>query len=104
MKDLNGSVVEVRLPVRRIVVLVRVEVGAWVRLVNLAALPDRPVRALARVREYDLCSVCLKNAFALRRCIGGEAELHLVSSRRTDHCVCNPGIATGGVKNCLAGG
>src|SRR5437016_11526977 len=47
LDDLRPGPIEMRLPVRRIVVLVRIEVTLRLSSVNLAAFPDCAVGALA---------------------------------------------------------
>ena len=97
-EDFGGSGLEVRLPVRRIVVLVRDRSSViGLRLVDSRTFRIAPSEPSPGVREYVSAPYALES-FALRRRILREAELHLVSSRRADHCVRDPGIATGGVE------
>ena len=63
-----------RLPVRRIVVLIGIEIGVGILLVDFAAQPNRSVRTLARIGKNHLRAVSLQDLLALMRSVGGQAQ------------------------------
>jgi hypothetical protein len=64
-QDLDRRAVVVRFPVGRIVVLIGIKIAIGIGLVNLAAQPNRAVRALAWIGEHHLRAVgfstCLRS-------------------------------------------
>src|SRR3954447_26521782 len=90
--DLGPRGLEMRFPVCRVSVLVRIEVELGIRLVNLLAASKRAVRAFARVRENEFGSERVQYLLTFGRCIRGQTQANLVALRGTNHRIRNPGI------------
>src|SRR5918997_6915277 len=103
LPDLGRRRLVVRARVGRVFVLVGIEVLLGVLGVQTPRLPDSPVRALARVGEYDLNTVGAQYLLALLAGVLGHAQLDLVPQGRPDPGVGYPRVTACGVEDGLAG-
>src|SRR5918995_604069 len=92
LPDLRRRGLVVRARDGRVFVLVGIEVLLGVLGVQTPRLPDSPVRALARVGEYDLNAVGAQYLLALLAGVLGHAKLDLVPQGRPDPSVGDPRV------------
>ena len=64
---------------------------------------NRAVGALIAWSDYQFRAIGGQNALALVRSAVGQAKLHGITERRTDHGVGDAGVAAGGINDGLAG-
>src|SRR5271165_670036 len=83
-EDFGAGGVPVGLPVSGIAVLVGVKVTVGRGVVDGADSALSAVGTLFSGREDEFCAVGAKDAFALGRCILGQAEFDLVPQMRAD--------------------
>src|SRR5215813_11084074 len=88
--NFHGGGFVMRLPVRWIVVLIRIKVEFRVLSKQPPRLPNRAIRAFEWARQHQLCSVASKNSFSLFAGVLRQRELDLVATRRADPGVGNP--------------
>src|SRR5947208_4414335 len=82
LEDLGRGGFVMRLPVRRVVVLVRVEVEVGIFGRDLAHAPDGAVGAFHRVAVYDLRAVGRHDALALTAHVRGHVTPGAIAPRR----------------------
>ena len=99
LDNLGAGGVEMRFPVRGVVVLVGIEIQVRLSLKNLAYHADRPIRAFPRVAKDHLRTVSLQNALALAGGVRRQYQFHLVAAVGADHGIGDTGIAAGGIKD-----
>src|SRR5581483_8113417 len=89
LDDLRSRTVEMGLPVRWIVVLVRVEIGPRIGIVDLLDPSHGAIRGRSGIGKYDLRTVGHQNPLTFHRGIRRQAKFDLVSARGRDHRVSN---------------
>ena len=67
------------------------------------SLANRAVGAFERIRKDQLGPECLQNELALGARVRGDAQLHFIAARRSNHRVRDAGIARRRVQNREAG-
>src|SRR5205807_1902555 len=92
-----------RLPIRRIAVLVGVKIFVGLCGNNLVYLANRAVRALIARRDDQFRAIRLEDALALLRSAVRQAKLHGIPHRRANHGVGDTRVTAGGIKDGLAG-
>src|SRR5437588_4074694 len=92
-----------RLPIRRIAVLVGVKIFVGLCRNNLVYLANRAVRALIARRDDQFRAIRLEDALALLRSAVRQAKLHGIPHRRANHGVGDTRVTAGGIKDGLAG-
>ena len=98
-EDLRPGRVVVRVAVRRVVVLVRVEVAIRIGLVDAPHLADRAVGPFQRIGEDDVGPVRAEDALPFGRDVLRDAQADAVTARRADHRVGDAGVAGGRVED-----
>src|SRR5271169_6640641 len=99
---LRGSTI-VRLPVRRIAVLIRVEIPFRVGRDDLMDATNCAVGALIAGGNDESGPQSTKDALSLARGAIRQAKFHRIAERCPDHGVRNSRIAAGGIDDGLAG-
>src|SRR5580692_1077076 len=102
LPDLLSGRAVMRLPIRRIAVLIRVEILFRFGCDYLMNAPNCAVGALIAGSNNKLGTKSSEDAFALVRSAVWQAKLYAVAKRRSDHGVGNPRVAAGGVDDDLA--
>src|SRR5271165_3599326 len=97
LPDFLGGSAVVRLPIRRIAVLIRVEILFRVGRDDLVNAPNCAVRPFIARGDNELCTQSTEDAFALVRSAVRQTKLHAVAERRADNGVSDPRVAAGGV-------
>src|SRR5579863_1521115 len=99
LPDLVCGGAVMRLPVRGIAVLVRVEIFLWLSCHNLAHAPNRAIRALIPRRNDKLSAKSRKDSFALMRSAVRQTQFHRIAQRSRNHSIGDSCIAAGGIDN-----
>src|SRR5580704_16737774 len=98
---LSGSAV-VRLPIRRIAVLIRIEILFRLSRNNLMNAPDGAVGAFIARGDDEFGPQSIEDSLALVRSAVWQAKLHRIAKCCADRGVGNPRVAAGGVDDGLA--
>jgi hypothetical protein len=98
LDDLGARRLVVRAPVRRVVVLVRVEIAIGVGVVNPARLADGAVAAFHRIGQHHLGAVGAQQSRSFGRHVARQAEAHAIARAGGEHGVGNAGVAGRGVE------
>src|SRR6185369_9748584 len=91
--DLHSGGFVMCLPIRRIVVLIWIEVEVRVLGKQPPRFSNSSVRTFERARQHELRSVAFKNSLSLLAGVLWQRELDLVAARGADPRVCNPGVS-----------
>src|SRR5579883_1442907 len=91
-----------RLPVRRVAVLVRVEILLRVLRHRFAHSPDGSIHLLIGWCEDEIHAVGRKDSLALDRGVFRYIKPHGIAERRADHCVGDSRVPARGINDCLA--
>ena len=97
--DLRAGAELVREPVRRVGVLIDVDIPLGIRGRAPLRLTDRAVGPGERVREDDLRAERASDALSLERDLVGHAELQRMAADRADHREGDAGVAAGRVEH-----
>src|SRR5262249_29600642 len=92
----------VRLPIRRIAVLIRIKVFLRLSLYDFVHSPDRPIRSFVSWRYHQLRAVGRQNPLPFVRSARRKAQLYGIPQRGADHRVRNPRIPTRRIDDRLA--
>ena len=99
--DLGSGGVIVRAPIRRVVVLVCIEVTGRIGGQNTARLGDRPIRPLHGIGEHQLRAVGLQQSLPLGVGVRGNAKSHPVAAGCADHGIRDPSVPGSGIEDHL---
>src|SRR5262249_42197801 len=91
-----------RLPVRRIAVLVWIEVSSRLSLDDFVHSANRTIGPFIPRSNDEFRPIRPEDALALMRGTGRQAQLHRISERRADHGVSNAGVSARRVDNDLS--
>src|SRR6185436_12556464 len=87
LDDLHAGGFVVGPPVRRVAVLIRVEVAVRFALVSTTGFADRAVAAFHRIGEDEIGTEDIEQLLALSRDVGGHTQHHAIPAGGTDHRV-----------------
>src|SRR6267378_2756188 len=85
LPDLGRGTELVRQRVRRVRVLIDVDVAVRIRGGSSLRFPDRAIRSLEGIGEDELCTKGTGDALPLERHLVGHAELERMTANRADH-------------------
>ena len=90
-----------RAPIRRVVVLVCIEVTGRIGGQNTARLGDRPIRPLHGIGEHQLRAVGLQQFLPFGVGVRGNAESYPVAAGCADHGIRDPSVPGSGIEDHL---
>src|SRR5262245_21412674 len=89
-------------PIRRIIVLVGIEVQLGCLTVESPRFSNSPVRTLQAARQHEVDAINPQDAFSLLARILGQCKPDPIATRRADPAIGDSGITRRGVQDDLA--
>src|SRR5262245_7665763 len=91
--DFNRGGFVMCLPIRRVVVLIWIEVEVRALGKQPSRFSNSSIRTFERARQHQFCTVASKNSLSLLAGVLWQRELDLVAPRCADPRVCNPSVS-----------